>query len=581
MRKVLVGILCAVTILLYIFNYNHVFLFDSVKLIKDNPHIRSLSNIPNYFINTSLYSSDGSVQGYQPVTLTTYAVNYLVSGTDMPLWHVTQVILHLGVVLGVYFFIKRLTQFSFPDKGRLFLSMVPFMVSFIVAVHPYSSQVVNYLNGRSTLLMGLFLFPSFTLYLKARQAEKGQWMFVGSVLLFGFAVFSNAEAMLALVVYIMLEFLLCKADKSHLPRVLSRMSGGIIEDFTRIFQRKVYLILRPFVAITVIYICIRMLVMPGYQALYIKNISLPGVIDFFYVAVSSLSSIFNIIVPINSFAVLPMFPFTAFDSNAMILFAIAAWSIVIYILKESYNKNPIYFILAVIWFILGFPIFRFIQGQEILGGINYYIPLAFFSLLWIIALSVLVSNWTIKGDKWKVVSFGLVVISISLFGAGLIVTTIKCNTRLTSSEAFWSGVNTDSAVLSLCMNQGRNYLKEKKYKKAVLLFEGVNQLVQPAVNTKLPFVLDQFNLYKSLAASHAGMGDWKKCLAYTRVCFNLDKKQTEYSMIEIILPYWDSPKKYTAGINYLMNLEKYYPEMWWIQENIQRLQRLRESKLSY
>src|SRR4051812_11063915 len=63
------------------------FAFDDAHSIVQNPAIRSLSQIPRYFVDPSTFTILRENQDLRPVLQVTYALNYAVSGLAPWSWH--------------------------------------------------------------------------------------------------------------------------------------------------------------------------------------------------------------------------------------------------------------------------------------------------------------------------------------------------------------------------------------------------------------------------------------------------------------------------------------------------------------
>ena len=72
------------------------FHFDDGHVISNNLYIRSLSNIPRYFVDADTFSSLPANATYRPLVTLTLAIDYHVAGGLDPLqYHVTQILLLL------------------------------------------------------------------------------------------------------------------------------------------------------------------------------------------------------------------------------------------------------------------------------------------------------------------------------------------------------------------------------------------------------------------------------------------------------------------------------------------------------
>src|SRR6059036_3146574 len=70
------------------------FYFDDTYGISDNPAIRSLRNIPSFFVDPHAIWMDHTQVDLRPVLLITYAVNYAISGVRPWSYHALNLIFH-------------------------------------------------------------------------------------------------------------------------------------------------------------------------------------------------------------------------------------------------------------------------------------------------------------------------------------------------------------------------------------------------------------------------------------------------------------------------------------------------------
>ncbi|HEY3246029.1 MAG TPA: hypothetical protein VGM03_22025, partial [Phycisphaerae bacterium] len=103
---------------------------------------------------------------YQPVPLLTFAWDFLVarwfgiapdpesSGGGAFLFHLTNVLLHAGNALLVWWLIRRLLR----DEERFLRDVLAALVALVFALHPMNVESVAWLNGRMTLLACGFEF---------------------------------------------------------------------------------------------------------------------------------------------------------------------------------------------------------------------------------------------------------------------------------------------------------------------------------------------------------------------------------------------------------------------------------------
>ena len=78
------------------------FEFDDVYLIRDNPSIRSLWNIPRFFYDPFTLTTIRENVDLRPVLQITYALNYAISGLRPWSYHAVNMVLHLIAALLVF-----------------------------------------------------------------------------------------------------------------------------------------------------------------------------------------------------------------------------------------------------------------------------------------------------------------------------------------------------------------------------------------------------------------------------------------------------------------------------------------------
>ena len=152
-------LLVLLTVMVYANSVDNGFHFDDHHSVERNPAIRSLSQIPGYFLDAGDFSADPDVSMYRPTLLISYAINYAVGGGDPIGYHVVNVLLHVGFVLLVWQIARRLCG---ARKSVLWAVAV-------LAVHPLNSQAVNYVSSRSGIMAALGALAALYLSVLTRQ----------------------------------------------------------------------------------------------------------------------------------------------------------------------------------------------------------------------------------------------------------------------------------------------------------------------------------------------------------------------------------------------------------------------------
>src|SRR3990172_5548120 len=92
-----IGVAALLIILLAIVNFNAIknpFQFDDFHHIRDNPAIRSIKNIPSFFVDVKTFSERPGRGHYRPLSLATHAINYAIGGLNPVGYHLVNLAFH-------------------------------------------------------------------------------------------------------------------------------------------------------------------------------------------------------------------------------------------------------------------------------------------------------------------------------------------------------------------------------------------------------------------------------------------------------------------------------------------------------
>jgi protein O-mannosyl-transferase len=183
-KRIASGLLLVATVgLVYANTLGNSFQYDDRHSIVENPHIRSLGNIPVFFTQPELFSRDPDKGMYRPLVLLTLAINHAWSGYDVYSYHLVNIAVHGLCALLVWGILLGLGN---PPGWGLFGGM-------LFAVHPLGCEPVNYISSRSELLAALGVFGSFWFYLRhERQKEVGA--LIGALAFFGLGLLAKSVA---------------------------------------------------------------------------------------------------------------------------------------------------------------------------------------------------------------------------------------------------------------------------------------------------------------------------------------------------------------------------------------------------
>lgn len=157
----LVGGLFLLLVLIYGRSLFHDFVFwDDPDLILDNPFIRGVTpeNVVYAFTH---YDPDL----YVPLTFLSFQLNYLIGGLEPFIYHLTNLLLHVGSSLLVGWIALRLS-------GR---KSVALLTALLFAVHPVNVEAVAWVSARKDVLSGFFFLASLGSFLQWRSGGDRRW----------------------------------------------------------------------------------------------------------------------------------------------------------------------------------------------------------------------------------------------------------------------------------------------------------------------------------------------------------------------------------------------------------------------
>ncbi len=143
------------------------FHFDDDHVISRNPHLRDLGNVPRFFTDARTFSVLPQNATYRPLLSTSLALDHaLAGGLHPPVFHVTQLLLLLGVGALLFFVTRALLREAMGATPPWHL-WAAFFAAALFCLHTGNSQPANYISARSELLSALGVLAAFLLYLRA------------------------------------------------------------------------------------------------------------------------------------------------------------------------------------------------------------------------------------------------------------------------------------------------------------------------------------------------------------------------------------------------------------------------------
>jgi protein O-mannosyl-transferase len=189
-RVVLIGSFLAA--LAYLQDLRYDFIQDDVPLVLMDATITSWRNWKTLFLtdisaikNPTLPLEIGAVH-YRPIYKLWQMLNEQLFGSVLPWWHLTSLLLHVGVVLLIY----RLGIKLLKDRWTAALAALLF------AFHPIHAESVAYVTASTDLLVTLFALISFFAYYRFREDGGSLTYFIASVVAAALAMLSKETAVM-------------------------------------------------------------------------------------------------------------------------------------------------------------------------------------------------------------------------------------------------------------------------------------------------------------------------------------------------------------------------------------------------
>lgn len=190
--------------------------WDDADYISNNPDIHGFANIGKWF--SSFY-----IGNYHPLTMASYAIDYMIGGNAPVQYHITNLILHGGTTLLLYAFVNNI-------QGN---KWVAFFVALLFAIHPVQTESVSWVAERKNVLSGFFFVWAMLVYTRYAGEEKKLTM-LWVVLLGIAAMLSKATAvalpvsLLAVDIWLHRPLKQVKVWVEKLPLLLIALAVGIV-----------------------------------------------------------------------------------------------------------------------------------------------------------------------------------------------------------------------------------------------------------------------------------------------------------------------------------------------------------------
>lgn len=157
-------LLGVVVALVYATHFENAFQFDDSHSIVDNPHIRDLSFIPQFFVDARTFGTLPQNQQYRPLVSTSLAIDYWLGGGLRPtMFHISTFLWFLLQLALMYRLFRALGERAEP---RLAYGVACFATAWY-ALHPVTAETINYVIQRGEVYATLGIVAGLLIYVNA------------------------------------------------------------------------------------------------------------------------------------------------------------------------------------------------------------------------------------------------------------------------------------------------------------------------------------------------------------------------------------------------------------------------------
>lgn len=218
-RRAQVLVLLCLVPLVYGMSLFHGFVWDDNIYFINNPIYQEFN------LHAIFFSLANGVE-YLPLRDLTYALDYLVWGSNPVGFHLTNLIFYTGNVLLAYYLGQLITKRLYAVSGRVGSRLIPFFAAAGFSLHPINAEVVNFVTCRNVLVSGLFFFCACICFIRFFEDESSaafKWYLI--------SILSFMGAMLGKATAIMLPLLLLAMLPLLFPRQLRRLALSLAPFF--------------------------------------------------------------------------------------------------------------------------------------------------------------------------------------------------------------------------------------------------------------------------------------------------------------------------------------------------------------
>lgn len=156
-------------------------LFAEISLVDDLQAITAVFNDDNMSLRTIFFPRSVGGGYYRPFIGVSYWIDKEWFGLEGRLMHFELVVAHLLNGLLVFACMRKLSVLCLKQSG----GGLPLIAGLIFAIHPLTTESVNWISGRTDVMMANFLLFSFLLLLQYKQTSRRVWLWLSIIIATG------------------------------------------------------------------------------------------------------------------------------------------------------------------------------------------------------------------------------------------------------------------------------------------------------------------------------------------------------------------------------------------------------------
>ncbi len=238
------------------------FVFDDIKLVKENKLLRTGFEDPRkvlgtFDITSRRWDEEELRPNYRPLRFLSYLIDYRLtrawfgevpeSGPRTFFFHLTNVLLHAANALLVFAVARSLARVFLPGDASAprLAAFAGLCAGLLFALHPVETEAVTYVSGRRDVLSTFFFLAASSVYLRAgHEAPPGAVVLIVVPVLFALGLLSK-EAAVTLCPALVLLDLACRSRWGWRRALLHALNAAVAVIFVKITISNTRLIAEP------------------------------------------------------------------------------------------------------------------------------------------------------------------------------------------------------------------------------------------------------------------------------------------------------------------------------------------------